>query len=180
MITHKNDGTLKIDGGSLCNPLNYQPPGAILYQEANKLISIRKNETIVIDIKEVLHYQELLDWSTNKISITKTEKNLRDYIYDNIEELLSIKIVEKYKEFKTPVGDVDILAIDIYGTYHVLEVKRAKANLAACSQLERYCNYFVDISKSVRDYIVSPDISEGARQYVSDNFQTYLKVNHSI
>lgn len=164
----------------MCNPLNYQPPGAILYRKANKLISIRKNEIIEINVEEVLYYQELLNWSTNKISIIKTEKNLRDYIYDNIDKLLGIKTVEKHKEFKTPVGDVDILAIDVYGTYHILEVKRGKASLAACSQLERYCNYFVDISKNVRDYIISPDISEGARQYASDNFQTYIKIDHSI
>lgn len=180
LITHKNDGTLKIEGGELCTPLNYQPPGAILNKVGNILISIRKNEEINIKIDKLYYYQELQEWSTNKINITKTEKDLRDYIYNNIQKIVGITPIEIYKEFKTPVGDIDILAIDEYDTYHVIEVKRGKANLATCSQLDRYCNYFINIMKNVRDYIASPDISDNAKRYAEENFQTYLQVQHSI
>lgn len=180
LITHKNDGTLRIDGGALCTPLNYQPPGAILHKNKNQLISLRKNEKIVIVIEKIHYYQELKDWSTNKIDITKTEAQLRSKIATNIDEILEIQSVEVFEEFKTPVGDIDILAIDIYDTYHIIEVKRGKASLSTCSQLERYCFYFIDINKNVRDYIASPAISDNALRYSEENFQTYLQVEHSI
>lgn len=178
LITHKNDGTLRIDGGALCTPLNYQPPGAILYQNGNQLTSKRKEEIIVIEIFQLHYYQELKNWSTNKIEITKTEAELRDYLIDNIEQTLKIKAKEVFKEFKTPVGLVDILVIDENNTYHVIEVKRGKSNLATCSQLERYAYYFISIMKNVQDYIASPDISTNALKFAQENFQNYLKVEH--
>jgi len=178
LITHKNDGTLRIDGGALCTPLNYQPPGAILYKKGNRLISKRKCETIIIEIFNMHHYQELKDWSFNKIEITKTEAELRDRLYDNIEQVLNIKVKEIFKEFKTPVGLIDILVIDEHDTYHVIEVKRGKSNLATCSQLERYTYYFISIMKNVQDYIASPDISTNALNFANENFQNYLKAEH--
>ena len=180
LITHKNDGTLKIDGGSLCNLLNYQPPGALLKLDGKNLISTRKGETIYVDIINIHFYKELKNWSTNKIAIKKTEAQLRDRLAANASKVLNIIPKEIYTEFKTPVGDIDILVIDIYDTYHVIEVKRGKANLSACSQLERYCNYFLDINMNVRDYIISPDISDNALKYANKNFQTYIKAEHSI
>lgn len=180
LITHKNDGTLKIDGGALCTPLNYQPPGAVMHKIENSLISIRRDEKIIINIKKIHYYQELKNWSTNKIKIKKTEAQLRDKIIDQIDQILKIKTIEVFKEFKTPVGAIDILAIDDNNIYHIIEVKRGKANLATCSQLERYCFYFVDIMKNVKDYIASPDISDNALRYANDNYQTYLKIEHSI
>ena len=180
LITHKNDGTLKIDGGALCTPLNYQPPGAIMYKKGKTLISIRKGEKITIKIDKIYYHRELKEWSTNKIDISKTEAQLRDRIAANVDSILEIQSVEVFREFKTPVGDIDVLAIDIHDTYHIIEVKRGKANLATCSQLERYCFYFIDIMKNVRDYIASPDISDNALRHAGDNFQTYLKVEHGI
>ena len=178
LITHKNDGTLRIDGGSLCTPLNYQPPGAVLYKQGNRLLSNRKDEKILIKVFDIHYYQELKEWSTNKIEITKTEAQLRDKLMENIEEVLGVKAKEIFKEFKTPVGLVDLLVIDEFDTYHVVEVKRGKANLATCSQLERYGYYFISIMKNVRDYIASPDISDNALRFSKENFQSYLKVEH--
>lgn len=181
LITHKNDGTLRIDGGALCNPLNYQPPGAILRAEnKNQLISTRKKEIITINLEKIHFYKELQDWSTNKIKILKTEAQLRDKIANNIEKYVAAPIKEVTTEFKTPIGDIDILAIDVYDTYHIIEVKRGKASLSTCSQLERYSNYFLDIDKNIRDYIASPDISSNALKYTQDHFQVYLHVEHSI
>jgi RecB family endonuclease NucS len=151
-----------------------------MYRRKNKLVSIRKGEKITIEIKKIYYYQELQEWSTNKIDITGTEAQLREKIAANIDEILGIKSVEVFQEFKTPVGDIDVLAIDIYDTYHIVEVKRGKASLSTCSQLDRYCFYFIDIMKNVRDYIASPTITDNALRYSRENFQTYLKVEHSI
>jgi hypothetical protein len=151
-----------------------------MHKRNRQLISTRKGEKITVKIQKIHYYKELVDWSNNKIDITKTEANLRDYIVDNIDEIFGIKSSEVFKEFKTPVGSIDILAIDIHDIYHVIEVKRGKASLSACSQLERYSNYFVDIFKNVKDYLASPDISKNALIYTKENFQTYIKVEHGI
>ena len=180
LIIHKSDGTLLIQGGTLCTPRNYQPPKAIMRLSGNKLISKLKEETIVITVERINFYEELKNWSSKKIEINKTEAELQDKIYNNIEEYVKMPVKEVFKEFKTPVGNVDILAIDIHDTYHIIEVKRGKANLATCSQLERYCNHFTDIMKNVKDYIASPDISNNALRFAQENYQTYLKVEHSI
>ena len=149
-------------------------------KENNKLISKLKNETITITIEKINFYEELKDWSAKKIDIHKTEAELRDRILENIEEHINVPVKEVFKEFKTPVGNIDILAIDIYDTYHIIKVKRGKANLATCSQLERYCNHFTDIMVNVKDYIASPDISDNALRFAKENYQTYLRVQHSI
>lgn len=178
LITHKNDGTLRIDGGSLCTPLNYQPPGAILYKQPSGLISKRKKETIIINLEKIYHYQELQDWSTNKIDITKTEANLRDKLAADIHKIINANFIEVFKEFKTPFGVIDILAIDNQGIYHVVEVKRARSTLSTCSQVSRYCQYFNDIMMNVKGYIASPEISKNALKYANQHSQTYLKVDH--
>jgi RecB family endonuclease NucS len=180
LIIHKSDGTLLIQGGTLCTPRNYQPPKAIMRRIGSKLVSTLKNETITITIDRIHFYKELHNWSAKKIDINKTEAQLRDKILNNIESYLGVKVKETYREFRTPVGNLDILAIDIYDTYHIIEVKRGKANLATCSQLERYCHHFTDLMKNVKDYIASPDISDNALRFSQENYQTYLKVEHSI
>ena len=178
LIIHKGDGTLLIHGGTLCTPRNYQPPGAILHKKGNKLTSVRKEETIVITIRKIWKYDEIDGWSNNRISITKTEKELQDYIVDNFKNVLGFKPLEIHKEFITPVGNIDILAIDEYNIYHIIEVKRGKASLASCSQLERYSNYFIDIMKNVCDYIASPDASSNAVNYMDEQRQIWLQINH--
>ena len=178
LIIHKNDGTLLIHGGALCTPLNYQPPGAILYKQGNQLISKRKDETIIITVEETLSYDELCDWSSKKIEIHKTERELRDFIADNLETILGVKFLEVYTEFQTPVGNVDILGIDEFEVYHVIEVKRGSASLASCSQLERYSNYFIEIMKTVKDYLACPKISANALKYAADMRQTWVQIDH--
>lgn len=180
LIIHKNDGTLLIHGGALCTPLNYQPPGAILYKQGNQLISKRKDETIIITVEKSLSYEELCSWSTKKIEIHQTEKELRDYIAGNIKGVLGFEPVEVHVEFATPVGNVDVLAIDEWGTYHVIEVKRGSASLASCSQLERYSNYFIEIMKNVNDYLASPKISENALRYATEMRQNWVQIDHDV
>ena len=180
LITHKSDGTLLIHGGTLCTPRNYQPPGAILNFDIQNMIltSNRKNENITIVINDILNYIELIDWSTNKIDISKTEDDLRNYIYNNVDNLLEVKSREAYKEFRTPVGPVDLLIIDEMETYHVIEVKRGSASLQAVSQLARYSDYFIEIGKNVCDYIASPNISKNAIKLMEEQNRVWLQVDH--
>ncbi len=158
LIIHKTDGTLLINGGSLLKPLNFQPPGAILIVKGNTLISQRKDETITIDINTIYNYYELNMWSDFKIDITGTEKDMVDRFISNIKEY-NIDISKGlYREYRTPVGPIDILAIgDIYT---VIEVKRRTAGVVAYTQLKRYCDYLGQVGKPVQGCMVSPKISK--------------------
>jgi len=178
LIMHKSDGTLLIHGGTLCTPRNYQPPGAILKIDGGKLVSDRKDEKIVITINERLDYRELKEWATHKIDICKTEDDLRCYIADNAASLLGVTPKEIHKEFRTPVGPVDLLVIDDRDTYHVIEVKRGSASLQSVSQLTRYSDYFIDVEKNVCDYVASPKISKNALRLMGEQNQVWLQVDH--
>lgn len=181
LIIHKNDGTIKIEGSELFTPLNYQPPGAMLIWDESKkqLISNRNDEQLIITLYDIFYYKELKHWSNNKIHITKTESELRDKIYEQLNTILGVSIKEAFKEFRTPVGSIDILAVDENEIYHIIEVKRGKPNISACGQLDRYCSYFDKIGQKNYGYIASPKITSNALKYINESSnRKYINVNY--
>lgn len=179
LIIHKSDGTLLIHSGAKFNPLNYQSSGAVLKLEGNVLVSNRKKECIRITIEQIEFYHEPLDWSRNKINIFKTESDLCNSIVSNLVNILNVsQWKELHTEFQTPYGPVDIVAIDYSDTYYVIEVKRNKASLAACAQLERYLKYFAEIKLPTRGVLMSPAISKGALDYCNKHNLMWRQVNH--
>lgn len=182
LIIHKSDGTLIIHGDSLFKPLNYQPPKAMLRVDGNKLISIRNNESIEITIYEIIYYKELSDWSSNKIELYGSENDIKELIVKNINNYINIiGVYEIYREFVIPVGVIDILVIN-EKRYHVIEVKRDKAGLNACSQLDRYYNYFESLvgSENVYGYLASQNITANALKYINDNNHKWIKIDNII
>jgi RecB family endonuclease NucS len=179
LILHKGDGTLLIHGAALFNPLNYQPPGAVMRRSGNTLISERKKETIVIAVSNLHWYKELRGLSAHKIKISKTERELRDSIIRRLPELIGVQVSYSGIEHDTPRGKIDIFAIENgKPLYHVIEVKRNKAALSACAQLERYLGYYHDIEKPVKGWLMSPEISSGARSYCEARGLNWVKVVH--
>lgn len=176
LIVRKTDGSLMIHGNTLCVPINYQGSKATLTKDGKKLISTRKKETITVHVSNIWWYEEVVDWSEGKISISKTEFQLRDKIAFNISALLNAKIVSCQTEAPTSVGTMDILAIDDKGQCHIVEVKRGKANLAAVSQLKRYVDYYQ--LQSCVGWLASPDISKNALKHLNDNGLKWLQVSH--
>lgn len=177
-IMRKGDGTFLVHGGAKFNPLNYQGPGAILKREQNTLISTRKKEILTVIIDKIHQYEELENWSYNKIDIFKTESDLVRSISNNITQILDVaRLDELHTEFPTPNGPIDLIGVE-GNLYHVIEVKRGKASLQACAQLERYLKYFQEIKQPARGYIMSPEISKGAAAYCAKNGLTWMKVTH--
>jgi endonuclease len=177
LIIRKGDGTLLIHGGSKFNPLNYQPSGAILRKEGNKLISTRKRETITIIIHSIMWYREPVEWSENKIEISRTEYDLKLQIIRDIKELTGDRTIKEVTpEFKTPYGPIDVVAITETNLFHIIEVKRGKSTLSSCAQLERYLNYFKEINTPTKGWLMSPDISKGAVQYAANRSIEWRKV----
>lgn len=177
LIIRKGDGALMIHGADKMVPLNYQPPGAVMIRKGNKLISKRKDETIEITIRLILHLAELHLWSSNKIKISMTEDDLRNEIVKRIEKLVGEPITETIKEFITPYGNVDLLAVG--SRYHVIEIKRGKANMASCTQLMRYLAYFKEIKQETTGWIMSPAITAGAFDLLQKNDLRWAQVHHA-
>lgn len=178
LITRKGDGTLLIHGASRFNPLNFQTRGAISRLDGDMLVSTRKNEIIAIKLEKIIHYYELPHWSDNRIVISMTEDELKNSIFDNLEFWLGEKVAEKYMEHPTPYGPIDIFAVGASAVNYVIEVKRAKASLASCAQLERYLGYYKEIKKDAHGWLMSPGISSGALKYCESHNLKWLKVMH--
>jgi RecB family endonuclease NucS len=179
LIVHKSDGTLLVMGGDKYKPRNYQAPGAILKLHNNQLVSTRKDERINIILHNIISYTEHHDWSVARTKVTKTEAELRDKIAASIKDYIP-NAIEVFVEFQTPVGNVDILVIDANNVYCVIEVKRGRASLAACSQIRRYTEYFNEIGRQVKGYIASPQISKNALKHAGGHNIAWLKADHSI
>ena len=173
-ILHKRDGTLLIHGGLLSKPLNYQPPGAELFVLPDKIISKRKEERIEIDLKKVHFYKELPDWSEFPIKITKTEEELKQkFIRCAPDYFNNIRTIED--EAPIPLGKIDVLIITEDNTYHVIEIKRKKANISACSQLLRYVDYFRLAEFKSIGYLVAPAVSKTVPDYLMKNNLQFIK-----
>lgn len=146
-------------------------------KEGNKLISTRKNETIEITIDLIISFIEVNNWSDFSIDISKTENDLSNHIVEHISDLVGDEIIEVTREFKTPFGNVDILAVGRY--YHVIEVKRGKASISACSQLLRYYNYFKELEYQAMGWLMCPALSSGAVQMLQKHGLHWKQVEHA-
>lgn len=177
LIIRKGDGALIIHGATKMVPLNYQPPGAVMRISEGNLISTRKQETIKVNIETILSFIEINDWANNSIDITKTENDLRNRIIDHLDDLVEDKISEAISEFHTPYGPVDILAVGTHN-YHVIEIKRSKAAVSACTQLLRYLDYFNAINQPSIGWIMAPNISKGAAALAQEKNLRYKQVTH--
>lgn len=174
LIIKKIDGSIIVHGATLYKHLNYQSAGAKIDIQRNIILSTRKKERLEIKVYQVHQYFIPEDWSDNKITIRYTEAELKDYIANNLETIIGKKIKSFQQEYPTIAGPVDIVAIDIDDETHIIEVKRGKATLSACSQLERY-------TKSVKaqkkhPWIMSPEATAGCLDYCQEHFLRWKQV----
>jgi hypothetical protein len=81
-------------------------------------------------------------------------------------------------EYITPIGQIDILAVDCESRLVVLELKVEQGPDAACGQLMRYMGWVrrhVAAGKPVRGMIIARRISDRIRYAVSDLPNVQLK-----
>lgn len=175
LVIHKSDGTLLIHSALKNPPRNYQGPGAKLSYNNNILISERKSETIHITLYNIISYTPLIGWSDAEVSISKTEKDLVRKLFDNWFDYFDVDLEMIYTEYPTDLGPIDLLGIDSYGVYHVVEAKRATAVLSHCSQLRRYLESFHGLYNTV-GYIASPKISKSAIAYLEKHGYKWIKI----
>jgi len=177
LIIHKEDGSLLIHAANGIPPRNYQGSKSKIKIIDDKIISENKKETITIVVKEIEHYVELNNWSFEKVEITKTERELTLKLASNIEKYIDESFEMVFVEHAIDVGIIDVLAIDSNNVHHIIEVKRGKANISACSQLKRYVECYCDFGKKVRGYVASPSASKSVYDYCYKNNYGIIKID---
>jgi len=179
LLIHKPDGSTFIHASGLSTPLNYQRPGSTILVNDDIITVTSKDasESIKVILHDVKEYNEFLDWSKAKPVMKGTEKQLCDKIIANIDTLLGIKIIEVNRELKTPIGDVDIVGIDAYGIWHIIEVKRGRITTNDLYQLWKYYTH-LRITKICNGYMAAPAISVKAQGMLDDFGFSYLMVDH--
>lgn len=177
LIIHKLDGTLLIHNANGNPPVNYQGSKATLSFDGSCLISHRKKESITVSINEVIEYHALSNWSVNAAVIRDTEKDLVDKLYDNWDAIIGISVVKKVREFATTHGPIDLVGITSDGLHCIVEVKRGKASLNHCSQLNRYYEHFAANYVRCEARLACPAIGVNALNYLKAHGYTWVHLD---
>lgn len=172
LLIKKLDNSIQIHNGNKVNPLNYMGPKSTISINGNVITANNKKESILIDISEIIYYNELDNWSNDGIDINGTEKQLVERLVLKFKE--KCDTVEFHMEYRTAVGDIDLLIIDDKSIYHIIEAKRRKASISAVSQLDRYVKFLSESHKCV-GYIVAPDINANAQKQLDKLGYKFIK-----
>lgn len=162
-IIIKSDGAISVHQDKSNKPLNYMGAGSILTIErkGRKQIWVfaSKKESITVTIHKIVddHDYELEAYDEGLVR-QKTEDELQAWLAKHPEAVgRGYKFIAR--EFRTPVGPVDLLMQDEMGNYIVVEVKR-KAMIDSVYQVKRYVdslNLHGELGE-VRGIVVSPDV----------------------
>lgn len=112
------------------------------------------------------------------------EAHLRDYLVQHLEDIergLELYVDENGVdgvEYATPIGRIDIAAVDREGRFVVLELKVAQGPDAVCGQLMRYMSWVkrhLADGKPVRGMVIAQRISDRVRYALADVPNVLLK-----
>ena len=90
--------------------------------------------------------------------VAKSEARLRDYLFERPELIEGgLKVISK--EFKTPVGRIDLLCMDVFDRYVVVELKKNKRSDRVLGQIQRYMGWMkedlgIEEKKEIRGIII--------------------------
>ena len=174
LIIIKSDGSLIIHDSKMLKPKNYIGPRAKISMVGSQIIAECKKEKITINLLES-ECMNLAGWDNKSIELTRTEFELRDKLAENIEWYLGVVPVKVEKEFKTKYGVIDLLVVDDCEVTHIIEVKRDKASVSACSQLYRYYQNLG--AARVMGYIASPRITDSALMFLEEYGLKFIPVS---
>lgn len=147
------------------------------------LWSIVESEDGVLKVEEVGEAEAEPSTVPPHVGGFAAENHLRDYLEANlqiIEEGLQLYTSEDDRtgvEFITPIGRIDLLAVDKEGGLLVIELKVDRGPDSASAQLMRYMNWLrvhVAENKRVRGCIIARRISDKIRYALADTRDTFL------
>ncbi|MEN6593146.1 MAG: endonuclease NucS [Methanobacterium sp.] len=168
----KGDGSFIIHQDRNLEPINWQPPrtkiGVKLEDDVIKIIGKRRKpkEQLELVIRNVHLISYHMGSDTKDIELAGYEEDMRQMIMDN-PELIEKGFRPTSKEYQTPQGFIDIMGKDDDGKLVVLELKSRKAGVNAVKQLLRYVDCFSDNKEFVRGILVSPSVTEEAKEILN-------------
>ena len=175
LIIHKVDGSLLVHGSTNITARNYQGAGSRLMFDGDTLVSRnKKGELISIKIHNILSITKPRGWSSTKTKMSKRERDLVNKIVAELDKYITNSTLVSIEYETTTVGRIDIYLEDAFGQIHVVEVKRGKASLAACSQVARYLSAY----PNAIGYLMAPEISKNAERWCLEHDIKYIQVSH--
>ncbi len=179
-VIYKRDGSIQIHGGDLIKPRNFIGPRGQLTITDNEIISKRGKEEIRITVTSVKQLLLLDYWSIDKIQLSRTEAELVSKIVSNPVKYFGFAPGHVYREYRTTVGPIDILACtkpvtDLDNTIYVVEVKRGKATINSANQLRKYMQAMPH--SRVLGILAAPAIAKSAVDYCSEYGIEYIAVD---
>lgn len=175
----KGDGSFIIHQDRNLEPINWQPPRTKLdVKLEDDLIIIvgrrrKPKEQLELIIRDVHLISYHLGSDTKDIELAGYEEDMRQMIMDN-PQLIEKGFRPTSKEYKTSQGFVDIIGKDEDGKLVIIELKSRKAGINAVKQLKRYITCFSDDKDFVRGILVSPSITEEAKEILEEDQMEHI------
>ncbi len=156
-------------------PVNYMKPGSFHSAkiEDNSLIlhssnlGLKEFMNIFVNQVHFINSHKLEDGHT--ITISGTEKDMSDMIYEN-PELIEPGFKAASREEQTKYGFIDVLGVDKNNTLTIIECKRYCADLGAVTQLRRYVEKMQASKgiKEIRGILAASKITNNAKKMLED------------
>lgn len=159
----KSDGAVSVHHDKSNKPLNYMGAGTIISiirrgKKQTWTFSNKKEQISIVIHRIIEDVEFLLDEVEPGLVRSRTEDELQAWLAKHPEAVgRGYKFVAR--EFRTPVGPVDLLMQDEFDNYIVVEVKR-KAMIDSVYQVKRYIdalNYSGELG-NVRGIVVALDV----------------------
>jgi RecB family endonuclease NucS len=174
LVVIKADSTVMVHGNGKREPLNWQPPGAVIRYEGDGGLVVeaeRVNPPEVVRIHfsgiQAMGVFRLEDDAT--LELFGTEGDIVDRIIDDPSVIEpGLEVLEREK--MTCSGFIDLFCKDMDGNSVIIEVKRRCVSSPAVRQLEAYLYDFrkINNNKRVRGILCAPRISKLAKTLVEE------------
>ncbi len=170
LLLVKADGSVLVhsDGGSY-KPLNWMsPPCSLVETDTSWTVTNKAGEQLIVTLESVEHdsaHQLGVDPGLVKDGV---EAHLQKLLAEHIQTLgAGYRLVRR--EFPTPIGPVDILARDPFGTAVAVEIKR-RGEIDGVEQLTRYLDLLNrdPLLAPVRGVFAAQEIKPQARVLAED------------
>jgi len=150
------------------------------------LISAIEDAKTAAEAKTVVekHKDLLKEDEAETIEKAQIEKDIETFYYAHPDMLESgLRVMEKGRQFSTPIGRIDLLCLSQKGEYVVVEIKANEAGDSVFGQILRYIGWIhrniSDAKSNVRGIILASQFPENARYsrigLLKSDYQTFIK-----
>jgi RecB family endonuclease NucS len=176
IVILKEDGSVLVHQVWGYKPVNYQPPGSLVFAKSagNSVIvsATRKTggESIQVVFTRVYTVIELNFWDESLSELNGTESQMREavvYLPELVEK--GLKVITQ--EFPIKSGFVDLLALDSKDRLVAIEFKRINARTVDVNQLIAYVSRLRANSRKrqVRGVLAAPGINKSAKRLLVES-----------